>query len=111
MTSPKSPNQTSPLYNQMDEQMDPTEISSELFNLRIQKAKKVYLDEKVRGLSTRNENGILSIVARYAQCIAFIEDLIIINKEDGSKIELTIHNGLLRVENGNVFIFLDAQTP
>ena len=106
--STKLPYSQSEIFNRINEQMDPTEISGELFNLRIQRAKKVYLDEKVRGLTSKNENGILSVVARYADCIAFIEEVIIVNKENGQELKLPIHNGLLKVEHGDVFIFLDS---
>jgi len=91
--------------------MDPREYGQDLFTITIRSADTIYTEnEYTRAVSAKNRNGSFDILPLHADCISVIEEEVILYPKDQEKKYIPIHKGVLRVEKGNVFIFLDTLT-
>jgi F0F1-type ATP synthase epsilon subunit len=60
----------------------------------------------VKSVSSFNEKGPFDILLTHAQFISLLNDVIIIEREDGQKQEIEVQNGICRVINNKVDVFL-----
>lgn len=91
--------------------MDPKEYTNDLFTVTIQSADTVYVEnESVRALSSRNINGVFDILPHHGDCIAVIEEFLTLHKQEGVAKTMQIHKGIIHIEKGNAYIFLDSLT-
>lgn len=67
---------------------------------------KVIINSDVQALSGVNEKGVFDILPLHSNFITLIEQHIILTRMDGTKQEVTINNGILRVIENRVEIYI-----
>ena len=91
--------------------MNPREYGDDLFTITIRSADTINIEnELVRAISAKNSNGPFDILPLHADCISVIEEELVLYPKETEKRNILIHKGVLRVEKGNVYIFLDTLT-
>jgi len=61
---------------------------------------------KVKAVSSYNEKGLFDILSEHENFISLIYEKIVIHKNDNTKEEVKIDNGVLRVYENNVNIYI-----
>ena len=61
---------------------------------------------KVKAVSSYNEKGLFDILSEHENFISLIYEKIVIHKNDDTKEEVKIDNGVLRVYKNNVNIYV-----
>ncbi len=91
--------------------MDPKEYTDQVYTVTIRSTETVYeQDLPVSAVSSKNVNGPFDVLPLHADCISIVEDYLAYYPQKGERKLINIHKGVLRVENGNVYIFLDTLT-
>lgn len=67
---------------------------------------KVIINSDVQTISGVNEKGIFDILPLHSNFITLIEQHIILTRTDGTKEEVVVNNGILRVIENRVEIYL-----
>lgn len=73
----------------------------------IKNRKGILVQEEVKAVSSFNDKGIFDVLPEHANFISIIKNYIILYKKDGSKNEMKISKGVLRVYENEVKIYLD----
>lgn len=74
----------------------------------IKSLKKTYFDGKATTLTSLNETGEFDILSEHANLISLIRNYIIIDKGLKSEQKFMISNGILRVKENKVEVFLEV---
>lgn len=82
------------------------EGNNPLILLKIQTKQGVSFNDRVRAITSFNEKGIFDILPQHENFISVIKDKIIIHTTDGKDKEMKIDNGVLKVHENEVHIFL-----
>ena len=83
-----------------------------LILLKIQTKQGVSFYDKVRAITSFNEKGVFDVLPQHENFISVVKDKIIIHTKDGQDKEMKIDNGVLKVHENEVHIFLGlANTP
>ena len=83
-----------------------------LILLKIQTKQGVSFNDKVRAITSFNEKGIFDVLPQHENFISVVKDKVIIHTKDGQDKEMKIDNGVLKVHENEVHIFLGlANTP
>lgn len=90
----------------MDSQPAKT-INLDSIAVTIKNRKGVLVQEEVKAISSLNDKGIFDILPEHANFISIIKDNIVLHKKDGSKNEMKIGKGVLRVYENEIHIYLD----
>ena len=80
--------------------------SQPLILLKIQTREGFSFNDKVKAITSFNEKGIFDVLPRHENFISVIKDKIIIHTKDGKDKEMKIDNGVLKVYENEVHIFL-----
>ncbi len=74
--------------------------------LLIRKREKVIFDGKAKAFTSQNAKGVFDVIGMHANFVSVINDSFVIHKTDGQKEELKIEEGIVRVHNNNVTVYL-----
>jgi F0F1-type ATP synthase epsilon subunit len=72
----------------------------------IRNREKVLFDEDIQSISSRNEKGIFDILPLHGNFISLIEQRLILVRNDGTKTEVQVSNGILRASENRVEVFI-----
>lgn len=72
----------------------------------VKSADQSYFEEEARAVTSSNEKGVFDILPEHENFISIITQKIIIYKTDGTKQEIPIDTGILKVHDNKVYIFL-----
>ena len=88
------------------------EDNNPLILLKIQTKQGISFNDNVRAITSFNEKGIFDVLPQHENFISVVKDKIIIHTKDGQDKEMKIDNGVLKVHENEVHIFLGlASTP
>ena len=82
------------------------EGNNPLILLKIQTKQGVSFNDRVRAITSFNEKGVFDVLPQHENFISVIKDKIIIHTTDGKDKEMKIDNGVLKVHENEVHIFL-----
>lgn len=74
----------------------------------IKSLKKSYFDGKVVTFTSLNDTGEFDILSEHANFISLIRNYIIVDKDLASEHKFMISNGILRVKENKVEVFLEV---
>ncbi len=80
--------------------------SNNTLHLFLRDREKVIINSDVQSVSGINEKGIFDILPLHSNFITLIEQRIILTRMDGTKQEVTVNNGILRVIENRVEIYI-----
>lgn len=83
--------------------MDP---SSQGLHLLVKTRESVLLDMPIKSLSSRNAKGKFDVLDKHANLISIVEEKLIIFGRDGSKKEIPIDRGILKVRDNKISVYL-----
>jgi len=86
-------------------------IDSDKIHLTVRNRLKVLFDDDIFSLTTKNDTGTFDVLPEHANFISLINSKLIIGKLDGSKQEITINNGLLKVKDSSIHCYVDLLAP
>ena len=88
------------------------EDNNPLILLKIQTKQGISFNDNVRAITSFNEKGIFDVLPQHENFISVVKDKVIIHTKDGQDKEMKIDNGVLKVHENEVHIFLGlANTP
>ena len=79
---------------------------SKVLHVFIRNREKVLFDEDVQSISSRNEKGIFDILPLHSNFISLVEQRLILQRIDGTKNEIQVSNGILRVIENRVEVYI-----
>ena len=85
-------------------------INLDSITVTIKNRKGVLVQEEVKAVSSINDKGIFDILPEHANFISIIKDNITLHKKDGSKNEMKISKGVLRVYQNQIHIGKQSET-
>ena len=77
-----------------------------MLHVFIRNREKVLFDEDVQSISSRNEKGIFDILPLHSNFISLVEQRLILQRTDGTKNEIQVSNGILRVSENRVEVYI-----
>ena len=80
--------------------------AANLIQLLVTSRENVIYKGEVLSLTSVNEKGIFDVLPMHANFISLISAKLIIGEKDGSKKEIKINNGLLRVQQNRVEVYV-----
>jgi len=93
--------------NQQQAPSQPKVIKKDTISLVIRNRSGIVLAEEVKALSSLNETGPFDVLPLHENFISIIKDTITIHKQTG-KDEMKISNGIIRVHENQISIFLEV---
>lgn len=81
-------------------------VGGEKIMLIIRKREKVLFRGEVKSFTSINSRGEFDVLSEHANFISIINKKCVINKLDGSMIEIIIDEGVMRVYNNTVSVYL-----
>ena len=75
-------------------------------NLTIRNKQGVLFKDKVKSVSSYNEKGLFDILPKHENFISLIKEKIVVHKNDNQKEEIKIDNGVMKVYENNVNIYI-----
>ncbi len=79
---------------------------SKVLHVFIRNREKILFDEDVQSISSRNEKGIFDILPLHSNFISLVEQRLILQRMDGTKNEIQLSNGILRVIENRVEVYI-----
>lgn len=76
--------------------------------LLIRNRQGIVFNEEVKALSSINERGPFDVLPEHANFISIIKENLIIHKKEGSKQEMKIPSGILRVHENRIEVYLEV---
>lgn len=73
----------------------------------IRNREKILMQGLYKAVTCSNEKGVFDVLPQHANFISIVDKFITIHKIDGSKQEMKINQGVLRVYQNNAFFYLD----
>lgn len=89
----------------MDNQND---IKPNQLHVFVMTGDSVVYDDKATSVSSRNENGRFDILPLHTNFISIIKEFVLIQQTPTDKKEIVIKNGIIRVYENNVQIFVGS---
>lgn len=80
--------------------------SHDTLHVFIRNRDSVMFQGDVVSISTRNEKGIFDILPLHSNFISLVEQKLILQKIDGQKQEFFVSNGILRVSENRVEVYI-----
>lgn len=77
-----------------------------LLNLVVRNKQGILYNDKVEAVSSKNDKGIFDILPEHQNFISIIKDNIIIHKKINENQEIKLENGVLRVYENKVNIYI-----
>lgn len=78
-----------------------------LLSLIIKNRDKIIFEDKAKAITSLNDRGVFDILPRHSNFISLIKQYVIVHKADGSKQEIPCQEGVLRVEQDLVKVYID----
>ena len=75
-------------------------------NITIRSKLGIVFKDRVKSVSSYNEKGLFDILAKHENFISLIKEKIVIHKNDNQKEEIKIDNGVMKVYENNVNIYI-----
>lgn len=75
-------------------------------NVVIRSREKILLDEKVNSVTSYNDKGVFDVLYEHENFISLIKQSVIIHREGMEDQEIKINNGIMRVYQNNVHLYL-----
>lgn len=81
-------------------------MTQKLISLTIHDRTGVIFDGEVRAISAINSRGMFDVLPIHSNFISVLRKKVILHKTDGSKLEIHLDSGVLRVLLGKVVVYL-----
>lgn len=81
-------------------------MANQTIKLKIRNREKLVLEEEVKAITSLNDTGIFDVLPEHANFISIIKEYLIIHKTNGSKEEVKLEKGVMRVLNNEIQIFI-----
>ncbi len=62
-----------------------------------------------KALTSKNKKGIFDVLPLHANFISLVEEKLIVHKENGETQDILVRNGVLRVRENKIEIYLDVK--
>ena len=69
----------------------------------------IIFDGEVRALSTYNAKGLFDVLPTHSNFISVLRKMLILHKTDGSKQEIHLESGIMRVLSGKIEAFVGVR--
>lgn len=92
--------------NQPAQQVNPAK-STESIHVTVRDRRKVIYEADARAVTTYNETGLFDILPQHANFISLIEKSVVIHTVDGKKTTITIDNGLVKVKDNAIHLYVN----
>lgn len=76
-------------------------------NVVIRNREKILLEEKVNGITSYNDRGVFDVLYEHENFISLIKQSLIIHRNGVKDQEIKIENGIMRVYQNNVYLYLN----
>lgn len=83
-----------------------SEERKQSINLVIRQRERLLFKGEVRAFSSVNEKGVFDVIYKHANLISLINKKYLIHNFDGSTSEVKIEEGIVKVHENNVTVFL-----
>jgi F-type H+-transporting ATPase subunit epsilon len=90
-----------------DQQQPP--LNLEILHVTIRSPEKIVYEGDVKAISSLNERGPFDILGSHGNFISFVRKSITVHETSGSKKEMKIDSGVLKVQANKVDIFLGIE--
>lgn len=91
----------------MDNYVNKKPIVKDTISVIIRNRKGIVLEEEVKAVTSFNEKGVFDVLPEHANFISIIKDNLTIHKKGGEKKEIKINQGILKVYENEINIYLD----
>lgn len=78
----------------------------EFFRVYIRNREGILLQEEIKTLSSSNEKGPFDILGEHENFISIIKDFLVVRKKDGTKQEIKIDSGVIKVYTNEVWVYI-----
>ncbi len=82
-----------------------------LLSVIIRTREDVMFQSQVKSITSHNDKGTFDILPFHAHFITLIDKMISVEETDGTKRQFEIGTGVMHVEENNVWVYLETQTP
>lgn len=82
---------------------------NKLINVLVQDRSGIQYQGEVKAITSRNPVGIFDVLPRHINFITVVRDKLVLHQVNGSKMELNINNGVMRVSENKVEIYLEVR--
>lgn len=83
-------------------------INKDSISVVVRNRQGILLQEDAKAFSSFNEKGVFDVLPEHANFISIIKDSFVIHRKAGDKREMKINQGILRVHENEVHVFLDV---
>lgn len=81
-------------------------MANKTIKLTVRNREKMVFEEEVKAISSINKRGVFDILPDHANFISLIKEYLVVHKADGAKHEIKIDNGILRVHENEIKIYI-----
>lgn len=76
----------------------------------VRNRQEIIVNEEVKAITSFNERGVFDVLPEHSSFISIIKDSLTIHHKNNEKKEMKINQGILKVYENEIHIFLDVTT-